>query len=71
MYEKDLALNNLQWLLCHKTKPNQTKSFIFDIYMYKKVLSDFHWYCIFAFFVAVLRLFLGFLVFIFILQLGT
>ena len=21
----DLALNNLQWLICHKTKPNQTK----------------------------------------------
>ena len=21
----DLALNNLQWLMCHKTKPNQTK----------------------------------------------
>ena len=20
----DLALNNLQWLICHKTKPNQT-----------------------------------------------
>ena len=19
----DLALNNLQWLICHKTKPNQ------------------------------------------------
>ena len=22
MYEMDLALNNLQWLICHKTKPN-------------------------------------------------
>ena len=22
----DLALNNQQWLMCHKTKPNQTKS---------------------------------------------
>ena len=22
MYEEDLALNNLQWLMCHKTKPN-------------------------------------------------
>ena len=27
----DLALNNLQWLICHKTKPNQTKA------MYSKV----------------------------------
>ena len=24
MYIKDLALNNLQWLICHKTKSNQT-----------------------------------------------
>ena len=22
MYKKDLALNNLQWLVCHKTQPN-------------------------------------------------
>ena len=25
MYKKDLALNDLQWLIWHKTKPNQTK----------------------------------------------
>ena len=24
MYKEDLALNNLQWLICHKIKPNQT-----------------------------------------------
>ena len=23
MYTEDLALNNLQWLICHKTQPNQ------------------------------------------------
>ena len=22
MYKEDLALNNLQWLICHKPKPN-------------------------------------------------
>ena len=33
MYELDLALNNLQWLICHKTKPNQI------LYMYKGDLS--------------------------------
>ena len=22
MYKEDLALDNLQWLICHKTKPN-------------------------------------------------
>ena len=25
MYKEDLVLNNLQWLICHKTKQNQTK----------------------------------------------
>ena len=24
MYKQDLALNNLQWLICHKTQPNPT-----------------------------------------------
>ena len=24
----DLALNNLQWLICHKNKPNQSLSFL-------------------------------------------
>ena len=31
MYKDDLALNNLQWLICHKTKPNQI-IYIFNIY---------------------------------------
>ena len=26
MYKMDLALTNLQWLMCHKTKPNQTSN---------------------------------------------
>ena len=26
MYKKDLALNNLQWFICHQTKPNHIKS---------------------------------------------
>ena len=24
MYKDDLALNELQWLICHKTQPNQS-----------------------------------------------
>ena len=28
MYKPDLALNNLQWFMCHKTKPNQTHRLI-------------------------------------------
>ena len=27
LYKMDLALNNLQWLICHKTKPNQIDLF--------------------------------------------
>ena len=46
MYKKDLALNNLDWLMCHKTKPNQTKSYIL-IYMYKEDLAlNNGWYAI-------------------------
>ena len=26
MYKPDLALNNLQWLICHKAQSNETKS---------------------------------------------
>ena len=37
MYKEDLALNNLQWLICHKTKPNQI--LIYLIYMYKEDLA--------------------------------
>ena len=31
MHKEDLALNNLQWLICHKTQPNQT--YILNIYV--------------------------------------
>ena len=42
----DLALNNLQWLICHKTKPNKTKLIVLIqpiyiyIYIYKVNKSD-------------------------------
>ena len=32
MYKDDLALNNLQWLMCHKTQPNQI-IYISNIYV--------------------------------------
>ena len=35
MYKEDLALNNQQWLIFHKTKPNH----IYLIYMHKKDLT--------------------------------
>ena len=28
----DLALNNLQWLICHKTKPNKQTNIFFFTY---------------------------------------
>ena len=31
MYVEDLALNNLQWLACNKTKPNNL--YIFNIFV--------------------------------------
>ena len=37
MYKKDSALNNLQWLICHKTKPKPNH--IYLVYMYKKDLA--------------------------------
>ena len=36
MYKEDLALNNLQWLICHKSQQNQI---IYLIYMYKEDLA--------------------------------
>ena len=35
MYKEDLALNNLQLLICHKTEPNH----IYLRYMYKEDLA--------------------------------
>ena len=35
MYKENLGLNNLQWLNCHKTKPNP----IYSVYMYKENLT--------------------------------
>ena len=26
MYKEDIALKNLRWLICHKTKPNQNQN---------------------------------------------
>ena len=38
MYKLDLALNNQQWLICHKTKPNQT--YLILIILYKYMVSS-------------------------------
>ena len=38
IYKEDLALNNLQWLICHEIKPNQI-IYIYLIYIYKEDLA--------------------------------
>ena len=37
MYKDDLALNSLQWLICHKTQPSQNHMYF--IYMYREGLA--------------------------------
>ena len=39
MCKQNSALNNLQWLICHKTQPNQSKLNILLKHMYCYVLS--------------------------------
>ena len=42
MYKKDLALNNLQWLACYKTKPNQNTFLkVISLKVYAIVRQDF------------------------------
>ena len=38
IYKQDLALNNQQWLICHKAKQSKTNH-IYSIYMYKEDLA--------------------------------
>ena len=38
MFKKSLALNNLQWLICHKSQLNQI-IYILYIYIYKEDLA--------------------------------
>ena len=42
MYKENLALNNLQWFICHKPQPNQ----IYLIFMYKEdlALNNLQWF---------------------------
>ena len=50
MYKEELALNNLQWLICHKTKPNQSqfslvistiKGFYLLIYLLERTVNKY------------------------------
>ena len=47
MYKKDLALNDLQWLICHKTKPNSPQRFsgppldFCNLYVFASQISSF------------------------------
>ena len=35
LHKEDLALNDLPWLICHKTQPNPTKSYMSNTYVKK------------------------------------
>ena len=66
MYKKDLALNSLQWLICHKTKPNQISHHIAYTF-YSPVYCQFLLLCIVNFclyhflgYLSLLLLLLGF-----------
>ena len=45
----DLSLNNLQWLICHKAKPNQTEPgeggqlVVGEDYLMQELLLHFRW----------------------------
>ena len=44
MYKEYLALNNLQWLICHKTQPNRTLATCVTIMLTKiiEILKVYH-----------------------------
>ena len=42
MYKEDLALNNLQWLTCHKTKANLKKISKITTKLQQAILNLFH-----------------------------
>ena len=39
MYEQDLALNNQQWLICHRTQPSQNN---FRFHSYFRYIENFN-----------------------------
>ena len=41
MYQEDLALNNPQWLICHKIKPNETNHSQFSLKISFLIFSSF------------------------------
>ena len=47
MYKMDLALNDQQWLTCHKTKPNQTRRKNYEFKQHLYALK--YWLCVASF----------------------
>ena len=43
MYKENLALNNLQWLICHKTQPNQNPIYLICMYKEDLALNNLQW----------------------------
>ena len=40
MYKEDLALNNLQWLICHKTQPTKQHKSEIEIKLFKNIAKN-------------------------------
>ena len=40
MYKEDLALNNLQWFISHKTQANQTKQIAYTVLHISKIENE-------------------------------
>ena len=40
VYKEDLALNNLRWFICHKTKSNQTNDWRLIEFLIREMLTQ-------------------------------
>ena len=43
MYKEDLALNNLQWLICHKNSAKQNHIYLIYVYKEDLALNNLQW----------------------------
>ena len=43
MNKEDFALNNLQWLICHKTQPKPNQIYLIFMYEEDLALNNLHW----------------------------
>ena len=49
MYKEDSALDRQQWLICHKTQLDQTKTFLYSLDEYSAVSKKIYIYLVDSF----------------------